>query len=274
MPGEYQLQVTRQLLQDLWQHYAAITPDAPLVHELLRRRGETFSNDHVALRTFDRPAVGIDRLSAPFVSQGYVASGDYRFEHKRLVARSFRHPSGQLPRLFISALRFEDFPERVAQLADALIAQVPADLPAEQLLVSAPTWGAISFADYSYLAGLSEYAAWVAAFGIRVNHFTVHFNDLRSFDQLADLNAFVEAEGFELNGDPLKIQGGPKQLLEQSSTVARMIPWHFANGEEHAIPGGYYEFARRYVDPSSGSLFDGFVTASADRIFESTNARR
>ena len=36
------------------------------------------------------------------------------------------------------------------------------------------------------------------------------------------------------------------------------------------IPGCYYEFAKRYPD-SSGQLYQGFVAASADKIFESTD---
>jgi hypothetical protein len=39
-----------------------------------------------------------------------------------------------------------------------------------------------------------------------------------------------------------------------------------------AIPSCYYEFARRYRLPG-GELFQGFVAASADRIFESTDDR-
>jgi hypothetical protein len=35
-----------------------------------------------------------------------------------------------------------------------------------------------------------------------------------------------------------------------------------------------HEFARRYVDPAKGALYDGFVAKSADKIFESTDARR
>jgi len=44
----------------------------------------------------------------------------------------------------------------------------------------------------------------------------------------------------------------------------------FADGDRHEIPTCYYEFARRYRD-REGALFQGFVTASADKIFESTD---
>jgi hypothetical protein len=39
------------------------------------------------------------------------------------------------------------------------------------------------------------------------------------------------------------------------------------------IPSCYYEFALRYRLPN-GDLFHGFVPASADKIFESTDVRQ
>jgi hypothetical protein len=43
-----------------------------------------------------------------------------------------------------------------------------------------------------------------------------------------------------------------------------------AQAERHEIPTCYYEFARRYP-LADGRLYQGFVAASADRIFESTH---
>lgn len=43
----------------------------------------------------------------------------------------------------------------------------------------------------------------------------------------------------------------------------------FSDGE-FEIPGGFYEFAKRYELPN-GELYKGFVAASADKIFESTD---
>jgi hypothetical protein len=36
------------------------------------------------------------------------------------------------------------------------------------------------------------------------------------------------------------------------------------------VPACYYEFARRYPI-ANGELYQGFIAASADKIFESTN---
>ena len=61
-------------------------------------------------------------------------------------------------------------------------------------------------------------------------------------------------------------------LLEQGSTLADRAEFTFAGGQVEEIPTCYYEFAKRYRT-SDGRLYQGFVAASADKIFESTNVR-
>ena len=108
---------------------------------------------------------------------------------------------------------------------------------------------------------------------IRVNHFTVLANELATFSSLPELNTFLQSNGFTLNEAGGVVKGNPLERLEQSSTVAKRIPWRFADGEEHPIMSCYYEFARRYAG-ADGKLFQGFVPASADKIFESTYEKK
>jgi hypothetical protein len=126
-------------------------------------------------------------------------------------------------------------------------------------------------ATWERLAAESEYAAWVAAFGLRANHFTVSVNHLVTFDGLAELNEFLVDRGFALNEAGGAIKGSPAELLEQSSTLADQVDVEMADGS-HRVPSCYVEFARRYPGPD-GALFQGFVPTSADRIFESTDRR-
>jgi hypothetical protein len=247
----------------LWEGYRAVAPQAERVHALLEARGETFSNDHVAFRTFPIEGIDLEALARPFLERGYVETGSYRFEQKRLVARSYSL-AGQ-PRVFISELRAGEFSPGLQDRIRDVVRDRPARA-GDALLIETPTWAPPRFEVYEALAAESEYAAWVAAHGIRANHFTVAFNDLKTFDELADLNAFLVESGFALNGGDANIQGGPAVRLEQSSTVAPPVPVAFADGVRE-VPGAYYEFARRYGG------FDGFVAGSADKIFESTNAR-
>jgi hypothetical protein len=122
---------------------------------------------------------------------------------------------------------------------------------------------------YLKLAEESEYASWVAAYGFRPNHFTVNVNALKGFKNLDDVNEFVKSLGFKLNASGGEIKGSAEQLLEQSSTMAEETPVKFKDGT-FPVPACYYEFALRYKKPD-GKLYQGFVAASADKIFESTN---
>jgi len=124
-------------------------------------------------------------------------------------------------------------------------------------------------AEYESLLIESEYAAWVAAWGFHVNHFTVAVNTLGTFPDLQSLNAFLLDHGFKLNESGGTIKGSPDELLEQSSTLADVVSVDFSDATLK-IPSCFYEFARRYRWPT-GELFQGFVPRSADRIFESTD---
>lgn len=263
---------TPALFERLWQDYAEITPQAPRIHALLEGRGEVFRNDHIALRTFALPEVALERLAIPFLDRGYRVSGSYRFETKRLLARSYGHEDSRLPRVFISELLVDELDPEVGRLARTMV-EGARGRGGEDLLLGERAWPRPRLDEYRRLQQHSEYAAWLSAFGIRVNHFTVHVNDLTGFDDLVALNEFLRESGFVLNGDDAgrPIQGSPADLLEQSSTLASTVEWRFADGERATIPGCYYEFALRHPDPTSGGLFDGFVTRSADKIFESTD---
>ena len=114
----------------------------------------------------------------------------------------------------------------------------------------------------------SDYAAWVSAFGYRPNHFTVFINELKKFSDIHVLNDFLKEQGFKLNSSGGEVKGSKEVCLEQSSTLANNIEVSFED-KKLTIPACYYEFARRYPLPD-GKLYQGFVAASADKIFEST----
>jgi hypothetical protein len=261
---------TAEVLDALWRDYVATTPQAERIHRLLADRGEPVINDHVALRTFALPGIGIAALAKPFEALGWRMQPErYRFHDKKLVARYLRHDDSSLPKVFISELCVTELSAAAFQIIEQLVSQLPAhfgeraDLP-----WSGRPWK-LRRAEYESLLIESEYAAWVAAFGFRVNHFTVFVNALTTFPDLESLNAFLLDHGFTLNEAGGVIKGTPAQCLEQSSTRADSIEVELA-GETLRVPSCYYEFARRYALPS-GELFQGFVPTSADKIFESTD---
>ena len=260
-----------ELLDQLWSDYIAITPQAARIHELLRERGEVVVNDHIALRTFSLPGMDIEDIDRAFVAAGYEPVESYHFAAKKLEACHYEHPGRQLPKIFISALQVDQLePENAARVRE-LAAQLESGASADTRFAGSGRRWELSRETYEALSAESEYAGWVAAFGFRANHFTVLVNELETFADLAELNAFLRERGFELNQSGGEIKGSPEVLLEQSATLADVVGVELG-GESLEIPSCYYEFARRYPT-SSGELFQGFVTESADRIFESTDRR-
>jgi hypothetical protein len=267
------------LFDHLWTDYVSFNPQAKRIYDLLLDREQkadpsikSLINDHIALRTYNIPHIGLETLSSLFVKHGYVKGGEYNFVEKKLRAWHFEHADKTLPKVFISELECEKLSPLVQQTARMAAAAIPAsEARQDQILWSRRKWPA-EHATYKALLEESEYAAWMYAFGFRANHFTISFNQLKTFSDLQELNTFVQSKGYTLNSSGGLIKGTPGEHLEQSSTLAEKTMVEFSEGT-FEIPSCYYEFARRHP-MANGQLYQGFVTSSADKIFESTNARR
>lgn len=260
------------LFERLWHDYIILNPHVQKVRELLESRGERIQNDHIAFRTWRAPGIGIGAVAHAFVEAGYEPRGSYAFTQKKLFARHYEPPTPELPKVFVSELLLEECSDRLNAIVRDLVRQVPETLPSTRDFCASGRPWTVSHRDCEELRRESEYAAWLAAFGFRANHFTVSVNALRTFPDLQSLNEFLKGHGIDLNTEGGEIKGSHGVYLEQSSTRAQPIPVEFTDGT-HEVPGCYYEFARRYPMPD-GTLFQGFVEKSADRIFESTNAAK
>lgn len=259
-----------ELLRLLWDNYLQITPSAKRIHQIFEEQGEQVLNDHIALRTFNDPRVNIDVIARPFIKLGYVEKGEYEFKEKKLLAHHYEIPKDDnAPKIFISELILEQCSEELQKIIAGAIDQIPDEaLNSDSLLLQGRLWD-ISFQDYEILRKESEYASWMYVFGFCANHFTVFVNELKPQGSLEEVNEFLKSNNFKLNDAGGEIKGTPSQFLEQSSTIADQVPVHFGTTIKN-IPSCYYEFARRYPLPD-GSLYQGFIAASADKIFESTN---
>lgn len=253
----------------LWADYLSFAPSAQSIHALLGQ-GHPIVNDHIALRTFNTPELGLEALEPLFTQMGFSVGDHYRFQAKKLRARYYRHPDPEVPKIFISELLLEDCSARLRELVLPLCAQVPADAPTHADFLASGRYWDLPHAVYQELLAESEYAAWVAALGFRANHFTVAVNHLPGYASVAAVNATLKEHGYALNTSGGDIKGSPQVMLEQSSTLADRVPVAFSDGEQ-TIPGCFYEFAYRYPQ-ANGELYQGFVEASADKIFESTDA--
>lgn len=257
------------LFQSLWKDYIErLCPSAAKIHQLLQE-DEPLINDHIALRTFNLAPLGLTTLAKPFLDLGYQACGDYEFKAKKLLAKHFEHPDPLQPKVFISELKVEECSPELQAIVTKLVAQVDDNaLVGADFLCGGRLWG-VSHADYLTLAKESEYAAWLAAHGYGANHFTVNVNQLRALHEVKQVNAHLRQYGFTINESGGEVKGSPQVMLEQSATMADSVLVQFTEGAE-SIPGGFYEFAKRYP-MASGQLYSGFVEASADKIFESTH---
>lgn len=257
------------LLDKMWKDYTRMNPQALKIYNLFLERGDKVINDHIALRTFNHPKVGIDALSQSFLKGGYEYQQDYHFTEKKLYAKHFQHPDEQMPKIFISELKLEEFDDELQRLVGELIGQIPENAPRQFDFCSNGRPWEVSFETYEKLRAKSEYAAWMAAHGYRPNHFTVFVNALTSFDDIREVNAFIKQNGFKLNDSGGEVKGSKDVYLEQSSTLADSVEVDFSDGKQE-VPSCYYEFAQRYTLPD-GKLYQGFVAKSADKIFESTD---
>jgi len=265
---------THEFFNSLWQDYIRITPQAEAVRKLFVEQGEEVVNDHVAFRTFGGSPLDLARLESIVEGLGYQAAEQYRFEQKKLIAKSFRHTTDEdAPKLFISELLVHELSAPVQAILQRVIAQIPTDIELEpSIFWRGRLWEMPSKAEYETLREESEYAAWLTTLGIRVNHFTVSINKLKQFNDIEQVNALLKNSGFALNVVGGEIKGSPELLLEQSSTLADKITLTFSDGEVCSIPSCFYEFAKRYPS-ADGKIFQGFIEGNADKIFESTNAR-
>jgi hypothetical protein len=256
------------LLDKMWKDYVEINPLAQRIYDLLAKDGEQVLNDHIALRTFNHSRVSVDVLAKPFLESGYKYSGDYHFPEKKLYAKHYEHSDANYPKIFISELRLEEFSPALNTIINRMIEEIPKGKEFEFDFVSGGRPWSVSTKDYNELLKESDYAAWVAAFGYRPNHFTVFINALKKHTDITELNSYLKANGFKLNSSGGEIKGSKDVCLEQSSTLANNIEVSFQDGTL-TIPACYYEFAKRYP-MKDGNLYQGFVAASADKIFEST----
>ncbi|MCB0348287.1 MAG: DUF1338 domain-containing protein, partial [Bdellovibrionales bacterium] len=174
------MQELRNLLDKLWTDYTSLNPSAKKIHSLFLERGDTVFNDHIAFRTYEGK-VGIDTFAKPFVKAGYKAMGEYEFVQKKLFAKHYEHENKELPKIFISELKWSEFSPFLKTQTETILSQIKDhNIDDFNFSVSGRLWN-MKHSDYLRLADESEYAGWLSAFGFRANHFTVDVNRLKSF---------------------------------------------------------------------------------------------
>jgi len=261
-----------KLFKQLWKQYVSIAPHAQEINDLfLKTQKSDIINDHIALRTLGFDECNINVLAKNFTDLGYVKQETYDFKSKKLKAHYYSHNNPKYAKVFISELKVYEFDKKIQNFLKSIIKKIPLNILNSDTLVTSGRHWKISYEKYNALYSISEYLAWFYVYGFRANHFTIYINDLENFDNIEDVNSFLKKHSYELNTSGGEIKGDSKVCLEQSSTLAEETSIDFEEGT-YSIPSCFYEFAKRYKD-SSHKLYNGFVVASADKIFESTNQR-
>ena len=283
------------ILNGLFKTYFERVPDVKKITNAMIKKGwvssqEDIINDHVAFRTLGVKNLGIASFEKIFLAHGYQKKEFYSFEAKKLNAYWYAPPTENQPRIFISELRVEELSKEAQNIIYKYTENITTD-PVDLLDLNTPKqvveffekplWKLPTLSDYNTLLNESEYAAWVLYNRYYLNHYTISVHELpNGYDRLEKFNEFLVALGIKLNDAGGVIKISKDGLLLQSSSVAEMITARFEGNDSQEIAGSYVEFAERKVlsefsglDPkliSSKHRRDGFETANADKIFEST----
>ena len=260
-----------QFFNQLWLQYIQICPQATRIQQLFESAAGPIVNDHVAFRTFANSDICIDVLQEQILALGYTEFDRYHFKNKKLNARSYIHKNSPT-KIFISELLWHQLPDNCQALIQPLLTQISEKSPADKnrLLSAGRLWDLPYYADYQALLKESEYAAWLSVWGLRANHFTIFINHLKQIKSLPLVVEQLLAHGYQLNSAGGIIKGTEQDKLIQASTLADKIEVMFDDAGAQNISSCYYEFAQRF-EQADGTLFQGFVTSSADKIFESTD---
>lgn len=299
-------EITNTLLEQLWTQYLKRVKYAQIYVDLVRQKGGTVVNDHIALRTFNthtgEQPEGIRAIKHILNFLDYKPAGKYTFKTKKLSAVHFEHPDASFPKIFVSQIEVEQLPVWAQKIIQNTVQETPyiitdsaiellqelkkqGELPREaaNLLVTdlgnyfRRPWNAPRKDDVLKINDVSQYASWVLLHGNAVNHFTAFIN----FQNIAEWPDLVTTcKALEMEGVPMKetIEGMKGSKLQQSSTLAvkEEVDVIGEYGPEKIVwTYAYYELAQRGLIHENGEarLFAGFLGEQAAHLFDMTKTR-
>ncbi len=260
-------------------------------------RGKRITFDHGALRTIDGDTGALPRGTRAFARilapLGYAVEGVYPLERLRMtgqawVQQDFRET---IPQFFVSALHVDRLSDEAQHAATRVFGQARDPLGAaehelldalsregscDRSLAAAALPGLVAafgrqhpppmLDDYETLLTDSREAAWIATEGNAFNHATT---------RVADVAAL--AERLRAEGKPVKaeVETSANGRVRQTAFLADKVSRSFvtANGSiERDVPGSFYEFISRDIDPATGRIDLSFDSGNATGIFAVTSA--
>lgn len=279
----------------------ARAPTGAAYVEEVSRTGRRVCFDHGALRTIRLPhgdtgalppgELAFRRILEPL---GYEEAAIYPLPKLRMTGRAYRHRAHPetIPQFFVSELDVDQFDAGFIAAArrvfgssrdpiDSDTAAALARLGHGEVLERHVALRALrrvlgAFArqhdrpmltDYEILRRSSAEAAWIATEGNAFNHAT---------DRVADVVALAETQ--RALGRPIKdgVEFSATGRVRQTAFRADPVERSFGmpSGPDHilSVPGSFYEFITRDVDPATGALDLSFDSSNATGIFGMTRA--
>lgn len=264
-----------------------------------RAGGERIQFDHGALRTIrfpDGPTGALPAGEAAFTRilqpLGYRLAGVYPLPRLCMTGRAYAHADApeQMPQFFLSELHVEQFDDSFADAAQAVFStsrdplgtathRALQRLAAGEILDPATAQDALAdlvaafarqhpvphLAHYETLVGQSAEAGWIATEGNAFNHAT---------DRVASVEAVAAAE--RAMGRPIKAKveisasGRVRQTAHRAAMVSRPFIDASGNTVFRDVPGSFYEFISRDLDPATGRIDLRFDSGNATGIFAMT----
>ncbi|MDB5685203.1 MAG: hypothetical protein JWM75_2901 [Sphingomonas bacterium] len=251
--------------------------------------------DHGALRTIRFAAgptgalpAGESAFSRLLEPLGYRMAALYPLPALKMTGRAYCHRDlpAAIPQFFVSELHVEAFDADYDAVAKRVFGTsrdpVPAEalatlaafardgsVPLAQAMTALPAVAAAfgrhhdpcSLADYEALRAQSAEAAWIATEGNAFNHATDRVDDV------AALAVRLRTAGWPIKD---KVEVSASGRVRQTALLADPVERVFAGGERRSVPGSFYEFISRAVDPATGALDLGFDSGNATGIFAMT----
>ncbi|SLK05052.1 2-oxoadipate dioxygenase/decarboxylase family protein [Novosphingobium mathurense] len=262
----------------------------------IRAKGETIAFDHGALRTIDGATgdlpSGCEAFTRFLAPMGYEVGGLYPLPKLKMTGRALVHRDlpEAVPQFFVSELHVHELPETAQAAADRVFgySRDPLGTAAWSALQALEAQGdcspeqaativagalraferqhpAPALADYEALLEHSKEAAWIATEGNAFNHATTRTDDVVQL-----------AEDLREQGYPMKpsVEISQNGRVRQTAILADKVerPFRLADGSEirREVPGSFYEFITRDIDPATGMLDLTFDSGNATGIFAVT----
>jgi hypothetical protein len=289
----------------------AMAMNVALFDDLLRRvpsgdayvadtmaRGGKVVFDHGALRSIRFPdgptgalPGGEDAFTRIFLPLGFEMAAVYPLDRLRMTGRAYRHIDHPetIPQFFLSELHVDRFDAEFGEAAARVFGSCrdPLDAPTLAMLDRFESGATVSlvdamtalpvilsafdrqhtppdFADYQLLLSRSNEAAWIATEGNGFNHAT---------DRVADVAALADRLKAEDRPMKQKLEISATGRVRQTAFRADSVERPFADGALRQVPGSFYEFISRDIDPATGRLDLAFDTSNATGIFAMTSTK-